>query len=283
MADCYIVRRGGTGGGEKGIIDLTDKDCLLNMLETWFFAEGTGVVTNGYVVLPSGIFYGSYSSNKQLKVEAKYNYPTALNFLVDTRLTATSSTSSNITEYDFNNPTGIMGNSYTTVTSIFNNGEAYISEDVECKCPEVKKHFGTWCDYKNLNLRFIDVVKLPPKMNDDVFTDFVIFEHYEDTSSSYHYPVIWGINNVKELYIDRANKKLCFRAEYCYGWTYSTNDYDPSMSKDRENRDDDLHSDGFSVSEIVNYIAYTTYDILYEDGTIAMKANCTLDEVIQKE
>ena len=49
MADCYIVRRGGTGGGEKGIIDLTDKDCLLNMLETWFFAEGTGAGQAGHL------------------------------------------------------------------------------------------------------------------------------------------------------------------------------------------------------------------------------------------
>ena len=275
MADCYIVRRGGAGGG-KSTFDITNKDFLLSMTENWLFAKENGFTTNGYIIFPDARVCGSFGSNT-VGISVKFNYPTDFNILTDVITTYTGSTMT--TEYRLNNPNKLKAGDYTYWNRILNWESVYISENVECIYPEIKKHFGKWHDYKSL--RYIDIVKLPPKMNDDVFTDFVIFtQNYNGKK-----PKIWGINNVKELYIDRVNKHLCFRAEYCYGWTYSATGYDPSMSKDRENRDDNLHSDLFTVdgNEIVNYIAYTTHDILYEDGTLAMKANCTLDEVIQKE
>ena len=277
MADCYIVRRGGTGGG-KSTFDITDKDFLLSMTENWLFAEETGYTTNGYIIFPNGKVCGSYSSYT-VGISVKFNYPTDFNVLTDVITTYTSSVRT--TGYRLNKSNKVKEGDYSYWVEIFDNESIYISENVECKYPEIKKHFGKWHDYRDL--RYIDVVKLPPKMNDDVFTDFVIFTHNNGSGSSYYYPVIWGLKNLKELYIDRVNKHLCFRAEYCYGWTYSASSYDPTLTKDRENRDDNLHWDGFSISEIVDYIAYTTHDILYEDGTLAMKANCTIDEVIQKE
>lgn len=275
MADCYIVRRGGTGDGEKGIIDLTDKECIINMINTWLFADGSDFTTNGYIAYPNAHVIGSYG-NQQVGISVRYNYPTDFDISIDGITTYTSS--NKVYGYKLKKANSIRSGPYGYYIDPFN-GDRYISENVECKYPEIKKHFGKWHDYRDL--RYIDIVKLPPAMNDDIFTDFVIFAHYN--GSDHHYPVIWGLKNVKELYIDRVNKGLYFRAEYCYGWTYDAKAYDPEMTKDRENRDDNLHWDNFSVSEIVNYIAYTTHDILFEDGTVAMKANCTIDEVIQKE
>ena len=273
MADCYIVRR---GGGGKNTFDFTDKDFLLSMTENWLFAKGNGFTTNGYIIFPNAKVCGSYGSNT-VGISVKFNYPTDFNVLTDVITTYTSSVRT--IGYQLNKSNKVKEGEYSYWVRIFNNESVYLSEDVQCVYPEIKKHFGKWHDYRDL--RYIDVVKLPPKMNDDVFTDFVIFtQNYNGKE-----PKIWGLKNLKELYIDRVIKHLCFRAEYCYGWTYSAAGYDPSMSKDRENRDDDLHADFFTVdgNEIVNYIAYTTHDIPYEDGTLAMKANCTLDEVIQKE
>ena len=73
-------------------------------------------------------------------------------------------------------------------------------------------------------------------------------------------------------------------AEYICYYTHSVSDYDPSIQLNNEYTNNPDRSWHFTdVDAVLNGVAFTTCDILYEDGTIAIKANCTLDEVIQKE
>lgn len=83
---------------------------------------------------------------------------------------------------------------------------------------------------------------------------------------------------------DTAPKaKLQTDAEYMCEYTHHI-DYDQSIKLNNEYTNNSSRSWNFTdVDAVLSGVAFTTCDILYADGTIAMKANCTLDEVIQKE
>lgn len=155
MASCYVVKSG-AGDTEKGIIDFTSKECISNMVQTWLFAKETGFTTNGYIIFPTARVCGSYN-NAKVGISVKFNYPTDFNVLTDIITTYTSSTKT--TGYNLNTPSKIKEGNYSYWNKIFNHESVYVSEDVECKYPEIKKHFGEWYDYRDL--RYIDVIKYP--------------------------------------------------------------------------------------------------------------------------
>ncbi len=282
MADCYIVRRGGAGG-EKGVIDLTDKDCLVNMLETWFLAEGTVGVTNGYVLFSNGVFFTAYNSGKQLKLQMRYDYPTTVDFLLNSRVSATVSSSSyNVTKYDFTIPNSMKVGSYTYLSEPLSNKIVYISEDVECSNAEIKKHFGTWFNYGTL--RYIDVVKYPAQNNGNVFTDYIIMKQVYNSNTWLTTLALKNPSIVRINTYDTAPKaKLQTDAEYICYYTHSVSNYDPSIQLNNEYINNPSRTWYFTDADaVLNGVAFTTCDILYEDGTIAVKANCTIDDVIQR-
>lgn len=280
MADCYIVRRGGTGGSnEKGIIDLTDKECILNMVKTWLFAEETGFTTNGYIVFPSARVCGSYGSYT-VGISVKFNYPTDFNVLTDVITTYTGS--NRIYGYNLKKVNSIRDGPYSYWNKMFDNDIVYISEDVQCAYPEIKKHFGKWHDYRDL--RYIDVVKYPSQNNGNIFTDYIISKQVYNgntwlTTLALKNPSIVRINT----YNTAPKAKLQTDAEYICYYSHSIG-YDQSIKLNNEYTDNPSKSWNFTdVDAVLNGVAFTTCDILYEDGTVAVKANCTIDDVIQKE
>ena len=277
MSDCYIVRR---GGGGKNTFDFTDKDFLLSMTKNWLFAKGNGFTTNGYIIFPSAKVCGSYGSNT-VGISVKFNYPTDFNVLTDVITTYTYSALT--TGYWLNKPNKVKEGNFTYYSRIFDNECVYVSEDVQCAYPEIKKHFGKWHDYRDL--RYIDVVKYPAQNKGNVFTDYIISKQVYNGNT---WLTTLALKNPSKVCIDifdtAPKAKLRIVAEYICNYTYSVSSYDPSIKLDTEYTNNPNRSWYFDdVDAVLNGVAFTTCDILYEDGTLAMKANCTLDEVIQKE
>ena len=274
----YVVKSG--SGGEKGVIDLTDKKCLSNMVKTWIFAEDSIYNTNGYIIFPNGRIVGSYN-NTPVKISVKYNYPSDFNPCLD--INTLDDKSTRVYGYRIGKGDITQDGPYSYFYNIFSQNFSYISEDVECEYPEIKKHFGYWHDYSNL--RYIDVVKYPAQNNGNVFTDYIIMKQVYNSNT---WLTTLALKNPSKVCINISNTapkaKLQIVAEYICYYTHSVSDYDPSIQLNNEYTNNPDRSWYFTdVDAVLNGVAFTTCDILYEDDTIAIKANCTLDEVIQKE